>query len=222
MDMFTPTLPRAGAPTPWPAAPHRGLLVTVLRDAAYLGAVLVLSLLGFTIWTTAVSVGGVFALLIVGVVIAPAAVSAVRLVAAVDRALAGWYLDRRLRGGYRQVRPGAGMWERLRTVGRDRRTWRDLAWTIGNSIAGFAAALVTITITLVIAAYVTCPLWWWAVPDAHHEYAVLNLGAYTVTSTGLALLTSAIGLVLAPLALSLNHAVAERHARTAARWLGDR
>jgi hypothetical protein len=59
------------------------------------------------------------------------------------------------------------------------------------------------------------PTWWWAVPHPHENYAVLNLGIYTVTSTSLALVTTAIGLALAPVAIALNRRIASGHARAA-------
>ena len=44
--------------------------------------------------------------------------------------------------------------------------------------------------------YILMPLWWWAIYDPHTQYATLNLGIYTVTSTGWALVTTALGLAL--------------------------
>jgi hypothetical protein len=69
--------------------------------------------------------------------------------------------------------------------------------------------------------YIVTPVWWWAVPHPHENYVALNLGIYTVTSTGLALVTSAIGLVLLPLAIALNRHIASVHARLARRALED-
>jgi signal transduction histidine kinase len=63
-------------------------------------------------------------------------------------------------------------------------------------------------------------LWWWAIPNPHDQYGTLNLGIYTVTSTGWAFLTMAIGLLLVPLVVLLNHGFAASHAATAAFILG--
>ena len=52
------------------------------------------------------------------------------------------------------------------------------------------------------------------------QYGTLNLGIYTVTSTGWAFVTTALGLVLAPLAFLLNRGLATGHAAVAARILG--
>jgi hypothetical protein len=66
------------------------------------------------------------------------------------------------------------------------------------------------------------PLWWWAISDPHHQYATLNLGIYTVTSTGWAFATTGIGLALAPVALLINHGLASGHSHWSHRLLGDR
>jgi signal transduction histidine kinase len=63
-------------------------------------------------------------------------------------------------------------------------------------------------------------VWWWVIPDPHTQYGTLNLGIYTVTSTGWAFVTTAIGLVLLPLAMLLNRGVATAHAALAAKVLG--
>ena len=64
------------------------------------------------------------------------------------------------------------------------------------------------------------PLWWWAIADPSKQYGTLNLGLYTVTSTGWALVTTGLGLVLLPVAALLNRAAAAGHAGLAARMLG--
>ena len=76
--------------------------------------------------------------------------------------------------------------------------------------------------TAEVVSLITMPLWWWAITDPHHQYATLNLGIYTVTSTGWALVTTGIGLALAPVALLLNRGAASAHSRWAHHLLADR
>jgi hypothetical protein len=64
------------------------------------------------------------------------------------------------------------------------------------------------------------PVWWWAISDPSKQYGTLNVGMYTVTSTGWAFVTTALGLVLLPFAVLLNRAAAAGHAGLAARMLG--
>ena len=64
-------------------------------------------------------------------------------------------------------------------------------------------------------------LWWWTITDPSHQYATLNLGMYTVTSTGWALVTTGLGLVLLPVAALLNRVAAAGHAGLAAKLLAS-
>jgi Putative sensor len=104
----------------------------------------------------------------------------------------------------------------------DRRVWADVGWLTLNSVFGLVVATVALSVTAEVVSLIVMPLWWWALSDPHHQYATLNLGIYTVTSTGWALLTTAIGLALAPVALVINRAAASGHSSVARRLLMDR
>jgi hypothetical protein len=188
------------------------------RDLAYVAAVLPLSIVGFVLWVTGISVTASLLVLIVGGFVWLAFAQAFRLAASVDRRMAGWYLRTPIRGVYR--RPvGFSPLERLRVVTTDPQTWRDVAWLVLNSIVGFILATVALTATGLVISYILMPLWWWAITDPHTQYATLNLGIYTVTSTGWAFVTTALGLALVVPALLINRAAATSHARMAARLL---
>jgi hypothetical protein len=198
------------------AAPrHRtGAVASAGRDAGYVLAMLVLSVTGFWVLTACVISTVVLLPTVVGVLVGVASAYILRWLTGIDRRLAGWYLGQAVRGRYR--RPDApGVIALVKTVGRDPRTWKDAGWVLGNSVAGLALGTVALVVTSLTISYLTTPLWWWAVPDPHHNYAVLNLGIYTVTSTSLALVTSAIGLVLLLPAIALNRRIASGHARLA-------
>ena len=79
--------------------------------------------------------------------------------------------------------------------------------------------IAALTVTVLAFSYLTMPLWWWAIDDPSKQYATLNLGIYTVTSTSLAFLTTGLGLVLVPVAALVNRAAAAGHARMATRLL---
>ena len=93
-------------------------------------------------------------------------------------------------------------------------------WLILSSTMGFILATVALTATRLVINYILMPLWWWAIYDPHTQYATLNLGIYTVTSTGWALVTTALGLALVMPAALVNRVAATSHARLAARLLG--
>jgi len=137
----------------------------------------------------------------------------------IDRLLAGW-LRRAPVGAVYRTPTERGLLARLREVTWDPQTWKDLGWLVLNSIVGFGLSLAALCATVVVLGYVTMPLWWWAISDPHTQYGTLNLGIYTVTSTGWAFLTTAIGLLLTPVALLINRGVASGHAAVAARILG--
>ena len=208
-------------PTPVSTPPHRPLTVlkTVGRDLGYLLAAFAMSIVGFVVWVTGLSVTLALLVLIVGLFVWIATAYVLRWTTAVDRALAGWLRGSPVRAVYRAP-TDTGVLARLRAITADPQTWKDFGWLVANSILGFAFTLATLCVTAVVIGYIVMPLWWWAIPNPHTQYGTMNLGIYTVTSTGWAFLTTAIGLVLAPLALLLNHGVARLHAAAAARVLG--
>ena len=88
-----------------------------------------------------------------------------------------------------------------------------------TSTVGFALGLAVVTAVGIVLAYVSMPIWYWAISDPHGQYGLTNLGLFTVDTLGEALAAAAIGLVLAPLALLLARGCASAHAALAARIL---
>jgi len=191
------------------------------RDLIYLTAVLMSSIVGFVAWTVGLSVTLSVAVLVFGVLLWVPTAECLRRIAAGDRRLVGWYTGRPVPGDYRLSSPDSAI-ERVRLALTDRRVWADVRWLMFNSVFGFVVATVALTVTGEVFSLIVMPLWWWALSDPHHQYATLNLGIYTVTSTGWALLTTAIGLALAPVALVINRAAARAHVGVAARLLENR
>jgi hypothetical protein len=193
-------------------------ITAVGRDLAYLLVVLATSIVEFVVWVAGVSLSASLLVLVIGALVWLATASTFRLAADVDRRTAGWYRRRPIRGDYRAARDA---WlPRVRAVTTDPRTWKDLGWLVVNSTVGFVIATAALTATALVISYLTMPLWWWAIDDPSKQYATLNLGLYTVTSTGLAFVTAGFGLVLMPVAALINRAAAAGHARMAARLLG--
>ena len=189
------------------------------RDVLYLLGVLTMSIVGFVVWVTGLSVTLSLLVLVVGVLVWFGTVYVFRWTVWLDRRLAGWLRRAPIDGVYRQS-PNTSLGARLRTVTTDPQTWKDLGWLVLNSIVGFAISVAGLTATALVIGYIAMPLWWWAIADPHTQYGTLNLGIYTVTSTGWAFVTTALGLVLAPLAIVLNRGLATGHAAVAARILG--
>jgi hypothetical protein len=189
------------------------------RDLAYVAAVLPLSIAEFVLWVTGVAVSPSLLVLIVGGLAWLVSVYVFRLSAHVDRRLGGWYLGTPIRGVYRRSFT-RGPVDRLRVMTTDPQTWRDLGWLVLNSTIGFVLSTVARTATGVVVAYILMPLWWWAISDPLTQYGTLNLGIYTVTSTGWALVTTALGIALVVPAALINRVAATTHARLGARVLG--
>ena len=157
-------------------------------------------------------------MLVIGALVWVAVAGGLRITVDLDRRLVGWYRDTSLKGRYRH-QLGGNVTAHFKTTLTDPRVWADLRWLVLNSVFGFAAATVALAVTVEVISLVAMPLWWWAISDPHHQYATLNLGIYTVTSTGWALVTAALGLALAPIALGINRALARVHSRVAQRYL---
>ena len=191
------------------------------RDLVYVIAVLASSIVGFVAWTVGLSVTVGVAVTVLGLLVWVPFAECFRLVAAGDRRLVGWYTRQRVRGDHR-LSSSDRIIERTKLALTDRRVWADVGWLMLNSVFGFIVATVAVTVTGEGFLLIVMPLWWWALSDPHQQYATLNLGIYTVTGPGWALLTTALGLTLAPVALAINHAVARGHSHVARRWLMGR
>jgi hypothetical protein len=192
---------------------------SALRDVVYSGAVFAWSIAAFTILVTGAAVTASLLVLIVGVFVWIGFAYVLRWTTWVDRKLAGWQRHERVQAVYR--RPAArGFLPYLRTLSSDPQTWKNMAWLGLTSILGFAWGLAVITAAGLAAAYVSMPLWYWAVSHPHREYGVTNLGLFTVDTLGEAGITAAIGIVLIPLVLLLARWCAATHAGLAVRLLG--
>jgi hypothetical protein len=197
----------------------RAWTTSALRDVVYAGAVFGWSLAAFTIVVTGVSVTASLLVLAVGLFVWFGFAHVLRWTTWVDRRLAGWQRNYRVPSLYRRP-PARGFLPRLKTTSSDPQTWKDLAWLGLNSIAGFTLGLAVIVAAGVVLTYLSMPVWYWAISDAHDLRGVTNLGVFTVDTLGKALTVSAFGLVVAPLALALASFCAKTHAGLAARILG--
>ena len=186
---------------------------TTQRDIIYMAGVLIRSMAAWVGWTVSLSLSASVLVLTLGTCVwLPGA--SLRSLVDLDRRLLSRYLGRPVPARERPSddeeasRPG-------RAKGHDRRSWGELRWLMLNSTLGMLSASIGIGAILEVIALVSTPLWWWALSNPHHQYGTLNLGLYTVTSTGWAFVTTALGLALAPIALAINHGLAHAHAELA-------
>jgi signal transduction histidine kinase len=188
-------------------------------DVVYLLAVFAMSIVGFTVWVTGLSLTVSLLILIVGVLVWIGTVYAFRWTTWVDRKLAGWARGEPIEATYQRPR-GPGFIEFLRALTVDPQTWKDLGWLVLNSVAGFVLSLAALTLSAVVLSYVLMPAWWWAIPDPSNQYGTLEMGVFQVTSFGWAFVLAGVGLLLAPLAIALDRGLVRLHTATAARVLG--
>lgn len=214
----TQTIPIFASP-PTRTTRLRTTLDTVWRDFVYLLGAFTMSIVGFVVWVTGLSVTASLLVLIIGVFVWVGTLYVFRWTSAVDRRLAGWRRRERIDAVYRRP-PEPGFWSLLKTMTVDPQTWKEAGWLVGNSIMGFIVTLVALSVSALVLTWITLPIWWWAIPNPHEQYATLNFGIYTVTSLGWAFVTMGLGLVTLPLALLLNRGVAAGHSSIAARILG--
>ena len=196
----------------------RAWAAAALRDLVYAAAVFVWSIAAFIILVTGVSLTASLIVFIAGVFVWVGFVYVVRWTTWVDRRLAGWQRRERLGAAYRRP-PVRGFLPLLKTVSADPQTWRDLGWLGLTSIVGFTLGLVAITAMGVVVAYLSMPIWYWAISDPHGQYGLTNLGLFTVDTLGEAFAATAIGLALAPLALLIARGCATAHGALAAQIL---
>ena len=194
---------------------------SAVRDLVYAGAVFLWSIAAFTILVTGVSVTASLLVFVIGVFVWIGFAYVVRWTTWVGRWLVGWQRREPVRVVYR--RPATrGVVPLLKAVSSDPQTWKDLGWLGLISIVGFTLGVAAITAAVVVLAYVSLPIWYWAISDPGAQYGLTNLGLLIVDTLGEALAVSAIGLALAPLALLLARGCATALAAFAARILSPR
>src|SRR5262245_34475270 len=115
------------------SAPTRGRARSLLRrigiDLAYIGAILLTSILAFVVWVTGLSLTLSLLVLVVGIFVWLGTVYVFRWTTWIDRRLAGWARGEPIGAIYRE--PGEpGVLARIRCVTTDPQTWKDAGWLV--------------------------------------------------------------------------------------------
>jgi signal transduction histidine kinase len=191
----------------------RPLRLETWRELAFVLLGGVMSVVAFCVQVAGLSAGLSLLVTLIGIPILAALAYVDRWLCGIDRWRASFLLGEPVRGVYRTPeRPG--ILARLRVLAVDPQTWRDLGWIWLNIVLGFVAAVLMLTLWLVVGWLVTFPVYWWLLPDS-----ALPDGPWGLTDTwGEALAGAAIGMVLAPLVAWIGAGVA-RGLALAARFL---
>jgi signal transduction histidine kinase len=139
------------------------------RVTAYAGAQVLLAvpmLLLFVLWV----VGGVLAVIWIGLGVLVALVPMTRAIANLHRRMAGRVLGQLIPEPYRPL-PAGGPLRRLRAAVADQMTWRDLAWLLVGSTVGLVISLLVVLLLLLV---VTGVIWWYAAGPLMQARAILD------------------------------------------------
>jgi hypothetical protein len=190
------------------------LLTRTAREAGYLTAGLLTSIVAFTVWVTAVTLSLSLAVFIVGLPVMLVSAVAFRWTAELDRRNASFLLRRPVRAYYRSHRSRT-LLGRLGATFGDPQTWRDLGWLIVHSVVGFAFGTVALTLIASVLGLATLPIWYWAIPDGGVQF-----GLWTAHSLPLAVASALLAIPLAFVTVGVLRLLAWTEALLAATLLG--
>ncbi len=174
----------------------RPLLRTFWRDLLYQLSGLPASILAFTVMVAGVSVALTATGIIIGIPLIGAVFAVVRWNARIERRRAGWMRREPVPEAYRP-RTGNTL-TRLRIVGTDPQSWKDLAWLTFLGTLGFFASTFAVVGWGWILGMLTLPAWYWSLPES------VEFGLFQVDSLGTAFLATDIGLVAIPVLFVLQ------------------
>ncbi len=191
------------------------ILVRSAREAAYLTAGLLTSILAFTVWIACVTLSLSLAVFIVGLPIMLASAYVFRWTAELDRRSVSLFLGRRVRGRYQDHRADTFL-GRLAATWRDPQTWRDFSWLTVHSILGFAFGVAAVTLIATVLGIAALPLWYWPIPDG------VQFGLWTVDTLPEAIASAFLAIPAAAIAIVLLRWMAWTEALIATALLGPR
>src|SRR3954447_11954874 len=186
----------AAARVPVDAGDMNAILVRSGREAAYLTAGLLTSILAFTVWISCVTLSLSLAVFIIGLPIMLASAYLFRWTAELDRHSVSLFLGRRVRGRYQDHRADTFL-GRMAATFRDPQTWRDFSWLTVHSIVGFAFGVAAVSLVASVVGTAMLPAWYWAVPGGT-DFVLWNVDSLpaAIASALLAIPLAAVTIVL--------------------------
>ncbi|MDO8189108.1 sensor histidine kinase [Conexibacter sp. JD483] len=162
------------------------------RDFAFHSVGSVTSVVGFTLWVTAVSITLSLLIFVIGLFVALASFYCFRWFARLERRRAALVLDGPIGERYRDAPRGSGWFQKLKFMSKDPATWKDFTWCLLAGTIGFAISWLALILWGLVVGLVTLPAWYWALP------ADANVGLWEVDTLPRALLTMLVGIALVP------------------------
>jgi hypothetical protein len=201
-----------GAPDAWGM---NAILVRSGREAAYLTAGLLTSIIAFTVWVTMATLSLTLAVFIIGLPIMLASAYVFRWAAELDRQTVSVFLGRRVRGRYQDHRAETFL-GRLAATFRDPQTWRDFSWLIVHSVVGFAFGVAAVSLVASVLGTAALPLWYWSIPDG------VDWGIVTIDTLPEAIAAAFMAIPLGAITIVLLRWMAWTEALIATALLGPR
>jgi Putative sensor len=189
------------------------LLVRSAREAGYLTAGLLTSIIAFSVWLGVVTLSLSLSVFIVGLPVMLAGAVAFRWTADLDRRNVSVFLGRSVRGRYQDHRADT-LLGRMRATFGDPQTWRDFSWLTAHSIIGLVFGTLALTLIGSVIGLATLPAWYWALPDG------AQFGLWTADTLPLAVASAFLAIPLAAFTVGALRLMAWTEALLAARLLG--
>jgi hypothetical protein len=205
----------AAARVPLDAGDMNAILVRSGREAAYLTAGLLTSILAFTVWISCVTLSLSLAVFIIGLPIMLASAYLFRWTAELDRHSVSLFLGRRVRGRYQDHRADTFL-GRMAATFRDPQTWRDFSWLTVHSILGFAFGVAALSLIGSVLYLAFLPTFYWALPDGG------QFGLWNADTLPVAIATAFLAIPAAAITIVLLRWMAWTEALIATALLGPR
>jgi hypothetical protein len=191
------------------------ILVRSGREAAYLTAGLLTSILAFTVWITCVTLSLTLAVFIIGLPIMLASAYVFRWAAELDRQSVSLFLGRKVRGRYQDHRADTFL-GRMAATFRDPQTWRDFSWLTVHSILGFAFGVAALSLIGSVLYLAFLPTFYWALPEGS------QFGLWTADTLPVAIASAFLAIPAAAITIVLLRWMAWTEALIATALLGPR
>lgn len=131
-------------------------------ETLYLLSTIPAGIAAMVIWTTGLSLAIPLVITVIGIPLVFAILWVFRKFVDFERRRVTILGGDPIRGAYERIE--GNLIERWLGVVKDSQTWKDIAWLVVVSLAGFPVALLALSVWLIAFSWIVYPLWGWALP----------------------------------------------------------